>query len=281
MKKLFWMMLAALPMQAMANEEDPIAYKCYYCTPAEMEDVALAQGVGRHYVYDYSDLSIAGFEVAHTGGNLIATPFPVEDWLERQYQGFMALMDPSLGIMLGQLENVELLAPDTDHGRSTQLLWGHHLSALHPKHGIARETVHRFLMTTPEFNFLDTSTTGGRLLKFEHELHTPLSLYAGLHFGRDMVWNDILYSNFQFDRASRRWHHISSFASGPIQQTRIDFAPTEGGRRFSINDHVNVLGNAFIERAAWASVPVHGELPTWRVMFRCERKADDIQCYIE
>lgn len=55
MKKLFWMMLAALPMQAIANEEDPIAYKCYYCTPAEMKDVALAQGVGRHYVYDYSD----------------------------------------------------------------------------------------------------------------------------------------------------------------------------------------------------------------------------------
>ena len=61
----------------------------------------------------------------------------------------------------------------------------------------------------------------------------------------------------------------------------MDFAPTEGVRRFTISDHVKVLGNAFIERAAWASVPVHGELPTWRATFRCERKADDIQCYIE
>lgn len=193
----------------------------------------------------------------------------------------MALLDPSLGIMFGVLEDVELLAPGTDHGRYTQLLWGHHLSALHPAHGIARETVHRFLMSTPEFDFLDTSPSGGRLLKFEHELHSPLSLHAVLQFGRNIFWDDIVYSTFQFDRASRRWHHAASSASGPIQQTRMDFAPTEGTHRFTINDHVNLLGNAFIERAAWASIPVHGKLPTWRAEFRCERKAEDIQCYVE
>ncbi len=281
MKKLFWMMLAALPLQAMANEDDPIAYKCYYCTPAEMEDVALAQGVGRHYVYDYSDLRIAGFEVSRAGNNLVATSFVAEEWVQQQFIGFMALLDPSSGIKYVQFGDVELLAPGTDHGRVTQLLWGHHLSALHPDHGKARETVHRFLMSRRELQFLDTTLSNGRLLKFEHELASPSPIVASLAIGKYGVWGYTFNSKFQFDRESRRWHHAASSASGPIQQTRMDFAPTDGIHRFVISDHVNILGNAFIERAKWASIPVHGELPRWRAEFRCERKADDIQCYIE
>ena len=282
MKQLLWMALAALPMQAMANDEDPVAYKCYYCTPAEMEDAALRLGVGRQYIYDYSDRTIAGFEVAQVGGNLIAAPFPVEDWLERQYQGFMALLDPPTGSMYALFQDVELLAPGTDHGRTTQLLWGHHLSALHPEHGVARETVHRYLMTTPELNFLDTSVSQGRLLKFESELEKPLSLYAGLQFGRSIVWGYSFQSTFKFDRRSRRWNHVSSSGNEPVQQSWEDFAPTEGTHRYRFYDRVEVSAPAFIERANWASIPVPGELPAFGdVKFRCVRALDDIQCEIE
>ena len=279
MKQLLWMALAALPMQAMANDEDPVAYKCYYCTPAEMEDAALRLGVGRQYIYDYSDRTIAGFEVAQVGGNLIAAPFPVEDWLERQYQGFMALLDPPTGSMYALFQDVELLAPGTDHGRTTQLLWGHHLSALHPEHGVARETVHRYLTSAPELSFLDTTLSQGRLLKFESELDKPLQLYAALQFGRGITWGG---STFQFDRASRRWNHVSSSANSTIQQSREDFAPTEGTHRYWFSQNVDEMGNAFIERAKWASVPVHGELPTsGNVEFVCVRSGEDIQCTID
>ena len=123
MKKLLWMMLAALPIQAVANEDDPIAYKCYYCTPAEMEDVALAQGVGRHYVYDAGNLNIMGFNVESAGNSLIATSFTAEDWVERQFKGMMGLYSGYDGSMEAYIENVDLLAPGSDHGRTNQRLW--------------------------------------------------------------------------------------------------------------------------------------------------------------
>lgn len=134
MKKMLWLLLAAMPMQAVANEEDPIAYKCYYCTPDEMEDVALAQGVGRHYVYDAQKLSIAGYEVTMADGILYADTFKTEDWVRNQFLGMMKLYSGSNGEMWTVIDDIRLLAPGTEHGKAYSYLWGQNLSSLNPTH---------------------------------------------------------------------------------------------------------------------------------------------------
>jgi hypothetical protein len=111
MKKVLWLLLAAMPMQAVANDEDPIAYKCYYCTPDEMEDVALAQGVGRHYVYDAQKLTIVGYDVDLRDGALKAESFVAEGWLQTQFLGMMSLYDPRDGEMRHFISDVALFAP--------------------------------------------------------------------------------------------------------------------------------------------------------------------------
>ncbi|WNH52939.1 hypothetical protein [Stenotrophomonas oahuensis] len=286
MKKLFWMMLAALPMQAMANGDDPIAYKCYYCTPAEMEDVALAQGVGRHYVYDYASRSIMGFEVAQAGGNLVANPFKAESWVDRQFRGMAALYDVTTSSMTIRFDEVKLLAPGTEHGREIgRMLWGHHLSALHPDHAEARETIHRYLTEHPELVFLDTTTSGGRLLKFAHSIENPAPILATMHMGEEFLWGGRMRVDFYFDHATRHWHFLDAKAGGSyfVQNSRDDFAPAEG--RFTFDHHYNrpeLPLAAFIERAGWASLPVHGEVvPGKTRSVRCERTTDDIQCYLD
>lgn len=62
MKKLSWLLLAALPYQAVASVEDPVAQPCYMCTDAEMYAKARSLGVGSHYVYQAaSQTNIQGF----------------------------------------------------------------------------------------------------------------------------------------------------------------------------------------------------------------------------
>lgn len=286
MKKLFWMMLAALPMQAMASEDDPIAYKCYYCTPAEMEDVALAQGVGRHYVYDYSDLNIVGYEVAQGAGNLIASPFVAEDWVKTQFKGMAGLYDVMTSKMSIRFDDVKLLAPGTEHGRELgSMLWGHHLSALHPRQKEARETIRRYLDSHPRLGFLDTTASNGRLLKFAHTIEAPDPITATMYMGEEMYWGILLSVDFYFDHASRRWEFMDARPGGDysVQNHREDFAPDEGSVTFEHSSRRPELPVAgFLERAAWASIPIHGTVvPGKTKAIRCERKAQDIQCFIQ
>lgn len=279
MKKLLWMLLAALPMQAMANEEDPIAYKCYYCTPDEMEDVALAQGVGRHYVYDAENLIIVGFDVAAPSGNLIASPFEAEDWVKTQFKGMMGIYNPSDGSMKAWITKVALLAPDSDHGRKNQRLWGHHLTALNPVHDRAREVVRRFLKASPELAFLDTTTSEGKLLRFKYMMDDESRpIIVTLHFDT----TDPGFARFFFDHSTREWHFLDAKDRYPIQQDWSDFGPQQGNNYFNYASLRDELSEAFVKRAMWASVPVHGSIPEHKdVQFRCERKVDDIQCHIE
>jgi len=277
-------MLAGLPMQAVANDQDPIAYKCYYCTPAEMEDVALAQGVGRHYVYDASKPRIEGFDVASVGGELTALSFEAEPWVQRQFRGMIGLYRLTDGTMAAWLKGVGLSAPGTEHGRTPRLLWGHHLSSLHPDHVAARETVHRFLTEAPQLRFLDTSDSGGRLLMFAHMVEKESPIIATLNFGPYPEFDgDGLLARFFFNHATRRWNYIDAEdRDHPIQESREDFAPVEGITRFEYTYTYSQYTSTFIDRARWASIPVHGEQPPYsKPKFRCERKTDDIQCYFE
>jgi hypothetical protein len=278
MKKLVWALLAALPLQAAANEEDPIAYKCYYCTESEMEDVALAQGVGRHYVYDANDLRIVGFDVESNGGSVVARPFAAESWVSAQLKGMMALYSHHDGLMNATISDVILYAPGSDHGRQSQRMWGHHLSSLHPEHVRAREVVRRFLRTVPSLQFLNIPEAQGKLLRMEHMLGgtrpmmSTLAFYGSKH-GR---------ARFIFDHESRDWILLDAEDRlNPIQQARDDFAPLEGPHNFRHEWLYSEVTDAFMERARWASVPVHGDASQLvNGNIRCERKGDDIQCYL-
>jgi hypothetical protein len=284
MKKLLWMLLAALPVQAVASEDDPIAYKCYYCTPDEMEAVALAQGVGQHYVYDAKKLTIVGYNVSQQGGELKAETFTPESWVEAQFLGLMNLYSPHDGAMYVSIGNVRLLAPGTEHGRSSRYLWGQDLTALNPHHQAARELVLRYLDEHDKLAFLDTSASGGRLLRFQYMLDGAHPIVAGVRFyGSD----DSASTKYYFDHDTRGWRYIGSLFPQDsrymlIQETREDFAPTEGRTTFKYKAGESTWSRAFIERATWASIAMHGELPGYRAMqFNCIRAADDIQCHIE
>lgn len=282
MKKLFWMMLAALPMQAMANGDDPIAYKCYYCTPAEMEDVALAQGVGRHYVYDAKKWTIFGYDVLSAGGELTATQFPAESWVQTQFRGMLAKFNNSTGEMVIKVDSY-LYAPDTEHGRFNRYIWGHHVSSLNPHHERVRETLQRFLRDHEYMQFLDTSNSGGRLLRFEYMVAGDRPILAEVEY----IDPDYGTSSFFFDHDSRQWRYLSSdtrayYSIVPVQETRDDFAREQGTKLHSYRRGQQELARAFVERARWASIPVHGSVPiSGDVSIRCERSGEDIQCYIE
>lgn len=281
MKKLFWMMLAALPMQAMANEDDPIAYKCYYCTPAETEDVALAQGVGRHYVYDAEKRTIFGYNVAIVDRSLVATQFPAESWIETQFQGMLSNFSNATGEMVIRV-NSYLYAPGTEHGRFNRYIWGHHLSSLNPQHERVREILQRFLRDHDYTQLLDTSSSDGRLLRFAYMVAGDRPILAEVKFGSSDSASD-----FYFDHSSRQWRYLSSnalayYSKLSIQESRDDFAREQGKTVHSYRNGQERLASAFVERAGWASIPVHGQVPfTGNVSIRCERSGEDIQCYIE
>jgi len=282
MKQLLLALLAALPMQAVANDEDPIAYKCYYCTPDEMEVAALAQGVGQHYVYDANKLSIVGFDVSLHGGTLKAEAFTAPSWVTKQFLGMMRLYNPKDGHMNAAIKNVHLLAPGTEHGKSSRYLWGHHLSALNPYHDSARELVHRYLMESPATNFLDTTLSNGKLLRFEYMLDGTRPITAEVMFLDQYLY----FSDFYFDHESRKWIYLGtrSNLSRGIQEIWNDFAPTPGEWRYSFlnsSDRYHGYPEALIQRAEWAGIPVHGSLPPSTVIITCTRASDDIQCYIK
>ncbi|WP_421569868.1 hypothetical protein [Stenotrophomonas sp. PD6] len=285
MKKLLWMLLAALPMQAIASDDDPIAYKCYYCTPDEMETVALAQGVGTHYVYDAYKLTISGYTVHNQDGALKAEPFEKENWLEAQFLGMIALYNPYNGAMDKYINNVTLLAPNTEHGRNItdRYMWGQHLTALNPHHAEARRTVLRYLTEFNELSFLDTTSSGGKLLKFEYMLDGNHPIGAAISFS---TRSDSIASFF-FDHDSRQWQYSHSslpqnHSQTPLQESREDFAPEEGDTVYDYRPADDPWVKAFVERAKWANIPVHGQRPFYNhVRITCKRAGEDIQCYIQ
>jgi hypothetical protein len=280
MKRLLLAILAALPLQAAASEEDPIAYKCYYCTPAEMEVVALAQGVGKHYVYDAVKRTISGFNVTKQGEHLEAASFLPESWLVDQFHQMLNFYNSATGETHAKFSSY-LLAPDTEHGRSSRYLWGHHLTALHPRHSDAREWIHRFLMDS--LTFLNGSDSGGKLLRFEHMLDGTRPLLAEVRF----ISPDYGTADFYFDHDSRRWRYLGAeawiyYSVRPLQESRDDFAPKDGKWEFRYRRGQQFLAQAFKERAIWAGIPVSGTIPpTTDVTFTCEREAEDIRCSVE
>ncbi|MFL9583958.1 hypothetical protein [Stenotrophomonas sp. AB1(2024)] len=280
MRRLLWLLLAALPMTATAQADDPIAYKCYYCTPAEMEDVALLQGVGQHYVYDVSGLHIVGFNVALQGGILVADPFPAEEWVKKQFIGFVQLYGHHLGGRslepLGSFEEVYLYAPGSDHARVSQYLSSEHFSALHPDHRAARQTVARFLASHPVLGFLDTEASGGRLLRLELNKdgdRPPIATtgFSGRHFAR-----------FFYDYSARRWEYLAAHDGlYGVQEKADDFVVDGQPTTFNYRWLDSGERDAFMKRAARAGVSMIGTPVLYKdAMFLCERAEEGVRCTV-
>lgn len=280
MNKWLWLLLAASPMTALAQGDDPIAYKCYYCTPEEKEDVALLQGVGQHYVYDVATLHIVRVEVSLRGGRLVAETFPAEDWVRKQFVGLVQLhghhligsnLEP-----LGYFERVYLYAPGSDHARSGTYLSSKHFSALHADHGEARRIGARYLEARPVFGFLDMVASGGRLLRLELNKDGDRPPVAVLGFaGGDLA-------RFYFEYATRRWEYLeANDGTYPVQESVDDFVIDGQATTFKYRWLDSSQRDAFMERAAHAGVAMVGTLVRHNdTTFICDRVEDRVECTI-
>jgi hypothetical protein len=269
---------------------DPIAYSCYFCTDEEMEQVAIDQGEGQHYVYDanrnptfYGSDGIFGYVVRIETGIATAARFEPEPWLKQQYSSIMraSWSNPALA-PIHTISNVTLLAPDSHHGRSatSPYLWGHHTSALNPLHPRARETLRRWIAENVDLPYLRADTEHGRVLQFAFQTGgrnpTLLRLY--------MPHNGLGHIDFYLDRANRRWEYLGARNGVGIEESAGDFVGPTGLRQFeysSTNNHEKVMA-AFLERAQWAGVTVIGQFSArlWNYV-DCEEKAGVPVCTIK
>lgn len=286
MKKLAWLLVAALPLQGMAEDrlEDPVAQPCYMCTDAEMYAKARSLGVGSHYVYQAaSNTNIQGFHVTNVGGQMVATHFVPAPWIRTQYNELMKMYHSIRGEFVDEWGTVALQPPGSPHvmmeqPQSDTILWGHHVSDLHPRRMEARETVRRMLNRASRFNFLYADTEHGRMLRFESQLQGATPLIARLK----MLSSSLGYVEFFFDYDTRQWQYLHSGDwNWRLQEKAEDFLYPDGSPRRI--PYQRELAPYFVQRAGWAGVEVIGTpaFGTSTVAYHCARNAGKIQCRAE
>lgn len=284
MKKLWWLLLVALPCPAVASVEDPVAYPCYMCTDDEMYAKARSLGVGSHYVYQAaSQTNIQGFHVTNEGGQLVATHFVPAPWIRSQYNTFMKMYKTTRGEFVDEWSTVSLHPPGSPHVlkeqvQSDTILWGHHVGDLHPQRMEARETVRRMLERSFRFDFLRTDTEHGRILRFESQSHGQSPLIARLN----ILTSVLGYVEFYFDYDTRRWEYLRSADWNLwVQEKADDFLWPDGSTRRNI--YRRELMPYFLQRAQWAGVQVSGTplFGTSEVSYVCARNTGKIQCFAE
>jgi hypothetical protein len=286
MKNLGWLLLAALPLQGMAQEkiEDPVAQPCYMCTDAEMYAKARSLGVGSHYVYQAaSQTNIQGFHVTNENGQLVATHFVPAPWIRTQYNALMKLYNEVRGAFVDQWGTVSLQPPGSPHvmmeqPQSDTLLWGHHVSDLNPRREEARETVRRMLTRSSRYAFLNADAEHGRILRFESQSYGASPLIAQLK----ILTSSLGYVEFYFDYETRQWEYLNSRDwNWVIQEKADDFLYPDGtARRLP---YERALAPYFVQRAGWAGVKVTGTpvFGTSTVAYLCARIAGKIECRAE
>lgn len=286
MKKAGWLLLAALPLQGMAQDkvEDPVAQPCYMCTDAEMYAKARSLGVGSHYVYQGASLTnIQGFNVTNVDGQLVATHFVPPAWIRTQYNALMKIYNSVRGEFVDEWGTVDLQPPGSPHvmmeqPQSDTILWGHHVSDLNPRRMEARETVRRVLSRSFRFDYLRADAEHGRILRFESQLHGAAPLIARLK----MLSSTLGYVEFFFDYETRQWEYLQSADwSLRVQEKEDDFLWPDGSARRTVYERS--LAPYFLQRAEWAGVPVTGTplFGTSTVAYLCARIAGKIQCRAE
>lgn len=283
-KKLWWLLLAALPYPAVASVEDPVAQPCYMCTDAEMYAKARSLGVGSHYVYQgASQTNIQGFHVTNEGGELVATHFVPAPWIRTQYNALMKIYNSVRGEFVDQWGSVSLQPPGSPHvmqsqPQSSSILWGHHVSDLNPQRMEARETVRRMLTRASRFDYLRADAEHGRILRFESQLHGAAPLIAELK----ILTSTLGYVEFYFDYDTRQWEYLKSRDWNLVLQEKADdFLWPDGSTRRLV--YQRGLMPYFLQRAEWAGVQVIGTplFGTPEVSYVCARNAGKIQCWAE
>jgi len=284
MKKLWWLLLAALPHAAVASVEDPVAQPCYMCTDAEMYAKARSLGVGSHYVYQAaSQTNIQGFHVTNEGGELVATHFVPAPWIRTQYTALMKLYNELRGEFVEEWGTVSLQPPGSPHvmqerSQSDSVLWGHHVTDLNPRRMEARETVRRFLTRSSRFSYLHADDEHGRILRFQSQLHGESPLIARLK----ILSSSLGYIEFYFDYDTRQWEYLHSADWNlRLQEKADDFLWPDGSARRVV--YQRPLMPYFLQRAGWAGVEVIGAplFGTPDVAYLCARVSGKIQCRAE
>lgn len=259
--------VTAVTAHAQTPPPDPIAYSCYFCTDDEMEQVAIDQGVGEHYVYDanrdmpYFDRGegIFGYTVSLQGGVMRAERFEPERWLVTQYLRIIVASLRRPGGPAHSIRKVNLLAPDSNHGRSgvSEYLWGHHTSVLNPLHVRARETLRRWMEENVDLAYMRADVEHGRVLQFSFQAGgmnpTTLSLSIDGNAGGGSI-------SYYMDRATRRWVYLGAEAWHAIEESAEDFSGPTGQRQFTFRSEDRLHAAAFLQRAQWAGVPVQGAI---------------------
>lgn len=253
-----------LSAPAQTRLPDPIAYSCYFCTDEEMEQVAIDQGAGEHYVYDVNrDPSftgrsgIHGYRVSLEGSGASVVRFEPDAWLMRQYAALMRAYSPSQGAPVHKVGNVSLLPPDSHHGRASGpvYLWGHHTSALNPLHTRARETVERWIAANVDLDHLRADAEHGRVLQFWFQkggMNPTLLRLMPPGGGHG-------YIDYAMDRATRRWTYHGAYSWWPVEERQDDFVGPLGHRQFEATRIQAMQMDAFVQRARWAGVVLHGQ----------------------
>ena len=264
--------------------DDPIAYTCYYCTPAEMEHVALQQGLGEHYVYDAARVDITGFTVTAQGNQLRAVSFTPAAWIRTQFEAMLAAYDTDRDETIHVFSNTYLHAPGSSHGRSMTVLWGHHLGGLNPDRETGREIVRRHLSDQPGLAYLSADVQEGRVLRFWFERDDAKPLLARLNFtSRPGYLRSLGNATFYFDRGTRRWEYLASegISSRAVPDSAEDIVGPDGSESYSFPVYTSAGDElpAFLQWLDWAGIPVTGEVtPDSSVTFTCRKTNGHIAC---
>jgi hypothetical protein len=274
------LMLAAVPALGNERPPDPIAWKCYMCTPEERMDIALSKGPGEHYVYTggTSDSSIYGYRVTLQAGQLVAENFDPVYWIKNQYRTMMFAFDNDRGLFVKEFGTVNLYPPESPHARSDSRLWGHHVSALNPVSAEAREIARRSVEARMR-SLLQADPEHGRFLRFEFQLDGSAPLIVRLN----IIFSQLGYVEYFLDHDTRTWHYLESGDQyHKIQESPDDFVAADGGpKTFRYPSSNRELQSYFVTRARWAGANIVGHLPTQTaVQFDCSRFDGKLQCYI-
>jgi hypothetical protein len=272
-----WLIMAALPFQAAAEVEDPIARPCYMCTPQEMQERARNLGPGEHYVYGNG--ALLGFRVTGGNGQVVAEQFAPAAWMRTQYTELMRIYNQHRGEFVDTWTSLTLNPPGSPHVRSDTILWAHHVAGVHPDHLQAREYVRRVLTNSTRFNYLKADKEHGRVLRFEAQLDGRMPLISRIHTGQTYLG----FKEFFFDYDNKRWEYLESGDMYNRMQDRPEnFLSADGGpRSFRYPYSYHELQPYFVQRAEFAGVKVIGQLPVRSdVMFNCSRVGTQTECRI-
>ncbi|GEM_PF-361606 len=280
MMKAIWPLVGMIAIQANANERpaDPVAWSCYMCTEAERQQMAIGRGEGQHLLYSVTNRSaLYGYEVTRQDGGLVARGFTPAGWITTQYREFMEDYNSSRGGFVHNWSFFVVYPPGSPHVRSDNMMWGHHVSSLNPRHEEAREIMRRMLSWTSAFSFLREDAYG-RILRFDFQLDGASPYIARLNIGS----KGLGVMEFYFDMETRSWEYLDSQDyHNPIQETPEDFLADDGGpRSFNYRSYYDGVPY-FMQRAKWAGVKMHGEIMGLRpTRFDCNRIGGDTHCFV-